>query len=102
MSGAIDIRPVWTQLQSPVQKTCLLAAGSHVGRTGLAGRHLATHQHSEAVSYRQSRLRSSIARSSKDDSSNGHLPSDSNEQQGVGRKQVLKALSSEHLHTMLD
>ena len=102
MLGAIDIRNVGTQLQSPVQKTCLLAAGSHVGRKGLVPRHLTTHQHPELISDRHSRLKSSVARSSKDDGSSGQLPSDPNEQQGVGRKQFLRVLSSEHPPLLLD
>ena len=101
MSGALDIRKAWTQLHSPVQKTCLLAAGSHVNRTGFARNYRSTLQHPQPVSERQRRLRSSVARSSKDDRSGIHLSPDSHEHQGVGRKQFLRALSSRRRHTML-
>lgn len=101
MSGLTDIRTVWKQLRSPVQKHCLSAAGSHAHRTGLASRHIPLRQHSVPRSERHSRLTPSIARSSEDDRSNGQPSPDSNEQQGVGRKQVLKALSSKHF-TMLN
>ena len=102
MSGAIDTKNIWRQVQSPAQKQSLPAAGSHVHHTGFARRRTPTQQHLQHTSKRHSRLRGSRARSSKDDRSNKQRSPDPSEQQGVGRKQFLKALSGEQPLFMLD
>jgi len=101
MSGAVDAHNLLSQVQTPVQKHLFSSVGSNTHRTGPAQRHRQIHNPPQFLSERCCRLGSLVARSSKDESSNGQHPSDSFEQQGVGRKQFLKVLSGKRTNLEL-
>lgn len=100
MSGAVDAQNLLSQMQTPVQKHLFSSVGSNTHLTGPAQRHRQIHNPPQFLSERYCRLGSLVARSSKDESSNGQ-PSDSFEQQGVGRKQFLKVLSGKRTNLEL-
>ena len=99
MVGAKNIHDV--SATTRVQKHASVAALTSHHRTCLPRRHTDRQHRLDSCSKRHSRLRGHLARSSKDDASSSQHSSESTEQQGMGRKQFLQALSGKVISIIL-